>query len=288
MAILHQTEINGNKKWVYRGIVGALIIGVPFQIFPYIWMISSALKDNVEVRAIPLTIIPKAAHFDNIMKVLLKTKLWDNFLNTMIYCFGTIIVQVTISALAAYALSKFKFKGAKFIFLFLLGTMMLDGNALMIPTYLMMLDFPILHVNLINNPISVVLAGSAWAWAVFMFKGFFDSLPSELIEAARIDGASDFGIFVRIIVPLSKPAFAVVVLNTFMAVYNSLYMPLILMPDSKGWSIMVKIFYASQQFDMGWNGMMVMLGAATIPVMVFYIICQKHIVQGISMSGLKG
>lgn len=288
MSILHNTEVNGNKKWIYKIIVSLLALGVPLQIFPYIWMISSSLKDNTEVRAVPITLIPKVAHFENIIKFLLKTKLWDNLYNTLIYCFGTIIVQVTISALAAYALSKFKFKGSNIVFFFLLGTMMLDGNALMIPTFLMMLDFPIIHVNLIDNPLSVILAGSAWAWSVFMFKGFFDSLPNELLESARIDGATNSGIFTKIVVPLAKPAFAVVILNTFMAVYNSLYMPLILMPNKKGWSIMVKIFYLKQEYDIGWNALMMMLVVATIPVMIFYILCQKYIVQGISMTGLKG
>ena len=120
-----------------------------------------------------------------------------------------------------------------------------------------------------------------------VFKGFFDSFPKDLVEAAYIDGASNIGIFSRIVLPLTKPVFAVVTLNVFRAVYNTFMYPLMLLPNEKKWTLLVRI-YASQEGSTPWNYVMVMLTVAVLPVLVFYLCMQKFVVQGITMTGLKG
>ncbi|MEN6313144.1 MAG: carbohydrate ABC transporter permease [Clostridiaceae bacterium] len=199
----------------------------------------------------------------------------------------TIMVQVTISSLAAYSLSKLKPKGHNYVLLFFVGTLMISEQTLLFPTYIMMYDFPLIHVNLINSFIAPVLAWSAWGWAIFLFKGFFDSVPNELMESARIDGANNLYIFGKIILPLSKPVFAVIILNTFMAVYNTFVVPLLLLPEENNWTLMVRI-YAAQEGRATWNEVIIMLTFATIPVLIIYMFAQKYIVQGINMTGIKG
>lgn len=251
-------------------------------------MITNAFKDDREIIKLPPTFIPEHFFWNGFAETFNKYHLWDNIMNTLILCGGIILIQVTISALAAYSLSKLKPKFGKTILLLFVGSMMISGQALMFPLYIMMSDFPVLHVNLINNFWSYILPGTSWGYTLFLFKGFFDDLPNELIEAARIDGASDINIFSRIVLPLSESVIAVNVLATFIAVYNDYMFPLLLLPDEKKWTIMVRIYTAQNGSNATWNNIMVMLTVSTIPVLIIYLLAQKKLVQGISMTGLKG
>ncbi len=274
-------------KVTYAIIMVILAIGIPLQIFPYLWMTSGMFKSNREItRAIP-TLLPENPIWNNVPTVFEKFNLGQNIVNTMILCIGTILIQCTISILAAYALAKLRPKGSKYVLLFFVGTMMINEQAIAIPTYLMFQNFLGTGVSLINNFWSLLLAFSAWGWAIFLLKGFFDGLPTDLLESARIDGAGSLQVLVSIVLPLSKPVLAVIILNTFMAVYNQFLFPLILLPDSSKWTIMIRI-YAAQKGSATWNQTMVLLTFSTIPVLLVYIFAQKYIVQGITMTGLKG
>jgi multiple sugar transport system permease protein len=288
MAALHPIERKTLKGKITYGIIMiVLCIGVPLQVFPYLWMLSGVFKSNKEImRAVP-TLIPAKPVLDNIPKAFAKYDLWANFGNTMLLCLGTIAIQCTISILAAYALAKLKPRGSRAVLLFFVGTMMINEQAIAIPSYLMFQDFLGSGVSLINNVWSLLLAFSAWGWAIFMLKGFFDGLPEDLLESARIDGAGAMSVLLRIVLPLSKPVLAVILLNTFMAVYNQFLFPLILLPDSKNWTIMIRI-YATQRGAATWTDTMVLLTFATLPVLLVYLLAQRYIVQGITMTGLKG
>ncbi len=288
MPALQPIERKSKKgKITYAIIILVLLIGIPMQIFPYLWMVSGMFKSNKEIMSAVPTLIPAQPVLDNIPKVFTRYDLMQNFWNTMILCGGTILIQCTISILAAYALSKVKPKGSKYVLLFFLGTMMINEQAIAIPSFLMFQDFLGTGKSLINSFWSLLLAFSAWGWAIFLLKGFFDGLPTDLLESAKIDGASQLKVLTRIVMPLSKPVLAVVILNTFMAVYNQFLFPLILLPDSKKWTIMIRI-YAAQKSNATWNNTMVLLTFSTLPVLIVYLFAQKYIVQGISMTGLKG
>ena len=288
MAALLPIESKSAKgRLTYLIIIIVLCIGIPLQVFPYLWMLSGMLKTNREiVRAVP-SLIPDNFLWGNIPDTISKFSLWDNFYNTMVLCFGTIAIQCTISVLAAYSLAKLKPKGSKYVLLFFVGTMMINEQAIAIPSYLMFQNVMGTGVSLINNFWSLLLAFSAWGWSIFLLKGFFDGLPSELMEAARIDGAGALQMLGTIVLPLSQPVLAVVILNTFMAVYNQFLFPLILLPDSSKWTIMIRIF-AAQKGAATWRDTMVMLSFSTVPVLIVYFMAQKYIVQGITMTGLKG
>lgn len=285
MPALQQVEFKSTKgKLTYIVIFAVLLIGVPLQVFPYLWMVSGVFKNNREITSAIPSLIPKEPVFDNVPKVFAKYDLMNNFKNTLILCVAVILIQCTISILAAYALSKLKPRGSKYVLLFFVGTMMINEQAIAIPSYLMFRNF--FGMNLINNFWSLIMAFSAWGWAIFLLKGFFDGMPSDLLESARIDGASSMRVLTSIVMPLSKPVLSVVILNTFMAVYNQFLFPLILLPDSSKWTVMIRI-YASQKMTT-WNESMVLLTFSTIPVMLVYLLAQKYIVQGITMTGLKG
>lgn len=288
MAALHSIERKTTKGKITFALIWIILgVGIPLQVFPYLWMVSGMFKSNREImRAVP-TLIPTKVIWDNIPKTFKAYDLSRNFVNTLILCGGTILIQCTISILAAYSLSKLKPKGSRWMLLFFVGTMMINEQAIAIPTFLMFHDFLGTGVSLINSFWSLLLAFSAWGWAIFLLKGFFDGLPSDLLESARIDGAGSMQVLARIVMPLSKPVLAVILLNTFMAVYNQFLFPLILLPDSSKWTIMIRI-YATQRGSATWNQTMVLLTFSTLPVLVVYLFAQKYIVQGISMTGLKG
>ncbi len=287
MPALQTVELRSRKgKLTYGTIMGILCVGIPLQIFPYVWLMLSMFKSAREVRSIPPTFIPATWLWENIPDTFSRFHFGQNLWNSLFLCVAVILIQVSISTLAAYALSKLRPKGSKWVMTFFLGTMMINAQALAWPTYIMFTNF--FGVRMVDNMWSLILSFSAWAWAIFILKSFFDGLPHDLMESARIDGANNFRILTSIILPLSKPVYSVVILNTFMACYNQFMYPLILLPDSRNWTIMVRVYAIQGTGQTPWNQIMVLLGCATLPVLLVYIFAQKYIVQGISMSGLKG
>lgn len=289
MPAIHTTEMKkGVGGIIYAVITLILIVGIPLQIFPYFWMVSNSFKNDLEIIKLPPTFIPRVFNFTGFGETFTKYHLWDNLMNTFILCGSIMLIQVSISAIAAFSLSKLRPRFGQQYLLFFIGTMMISAQALMFPLFIMMADLPIVHISLINNFWSYILASSAWGYTLFLFKGFFDGLPNELMEAAKIDGASNTTIFTQIALPLSLPVIAVNMLATFIAVYNDFMMPLLLLTSEKKWTIMVRIYAAQWGSAATWNNIMVMLTVSTIPVILVYIIAQKQVVQGISLTGLKG
>ena len=171
MPALQRVEMKSRKgRLTYGVIMTILCVGIPMQVFPYIWILLSMFKANKEVRAIPPTFFPNKWLWENIPQTFAKYHLEQNILNSLLLCVGVILIQVTISTLAAYALSKLKPKGSKWVMTFFLGTMMINSQALAWPTYIMFTNF--FGVRMIDNLWSLILSFSAWAWAIFiLFRG---------------------------------------------------------------------------------------------------------------------
>jgi multiple sugar transport system permease protein len=289
MPIIQDNELKrGGTKWIHRCIIFLLIIFIPLQVLPHLWMFLGMFKGRLESIKLPPSLLPEKFLWANIPETFSRMNLWRNVYNTLVLCGGTILVQVTISSLGAFALSKLHLKGSKFLLLFFLGTMMISGEATVIPLYLMMFNFPLTHWNLINTFWALILPFSAWGWAVFLFKNFFDSLPTALFDAARIDGAGNFVIFARIVIPLSAPVFAIVIYNTFNAVYNQFMLPLMMLPSAEKWPLMVQIYTTQNSGSYALNQVMVLLAITSIPLLLAYMLCQRYIVEGVVMTGIKG
>jgi multiple sugar transport system permease protein len=288
MAIIQENELKkGQAKWIHRIIICILAVLIPVQLLPHFWMFFGMFKAPLEVIKFPPKLLPEKFLWENAVRIFTEYNLWMYIKNTFVLCLGVILVQVPISAMGAYALSKLRLRMGNILLLFFVGTMMISSQALLIPTYLMMVKFPLTNWNLINSFWSVILAFSAWGWIVFLFKTFFDSLPSALFEAARIDGAGNMTIFLRIVFPNSLPVFAIAVLNTFNAVYNQFVLPLAFLPRREKWPLMVMIYNATNT-SIPWNLILVMLTFTSIPLIIVYALCQRYIVEGIVMTGIKG
>lgn len=284
MAVIQNIELKTKKgRLVYGCIFLLLAAGAVIQIFPFFWMIMGTFKTDTElISAIP-SLFPEHWSLAAYKEAFSKYDLWKNIQNTVVLCVSVVVLQVGNSALTAYSLSKMHPRFGKQIMLAILATMMFSGTVLLFPLYIMMSS-----LHLIGSKMALILSSSVWAYTIYLFKNFFDNIPGELMESAKIDGAGNMHIFFKIVIPLSKPVFAVNILNTFMTVYNDFLYPLMLLPDEEDWTIMMRIFNIDSIGSAPPTHMYVLLVVAVIPILLFYLLAQRNIVEGISTTGLKG
>ncbi|GGF34255.1 sugar ABC transporter permease [Halobacillus andaensis] len=257
-------------------IIGGIIVSIPF-----LWMISSSFKPESEVLNIPPTIIPENFTLENYVNLF-------ESLNFAVYLRNTLIIVVfsfvglLFNAMAGYGFAKFDFRGKEKVFYFVLATMMIPGQVTMIPVYLLLNE-----MGLTNTMAGIVLPGLAVAFSIFLFRQFMTTIPTDLIEAARLDGAGEFYIFFRLIMPVAKPIFAVQGILTFIAAWNSFLWPLIIANDEGLYTLSVGLSLLQGQYAN--NFALQMAGAAfmVVPIIIIFSFFQKYIVEGFTMSGIK-
>lgn len=205
-------------------------------------------------------------------------------LNSVLVTGATIILQLIIGGTAGYALAHLlRSRTSGWLTLFFVATIMIPEIAILVPLYLTM-D----KLHLVNTLWGIILPHTAWGIVIFLFKGFFEQLPNELLQAGRIDGASEMRIFYRIVVPMSAPIFTVVAVMTFIAVWNEFLWPLVIARTQNVWTFTVALNDFQQRRSLGSNVIMSSLVIATIPLMLIITSCQKLIEKGVSFTGLKG
>ncbi|CAM4218283.1 multiple sugar transport system permease protein [Paenibacillus endophyticus] len=207
------------------------------------------------------------------------------FLNSTIVTLATVTIQLVLGGIAGYAIS-FLIKSKKWQFIwvmFFLATIMIPGISLLLPQYLLMKD-----LGLVNTLYAIILPHSAWGIVIFLFKGFFDQLPGELMQAARVDGASDFRIFSQIVVPLSYPVFTVVAVMTFIPVWNEFLWPLVVNNNPQFWTFTVALNDLQNKSSVQQNMVMASSLLSMVPLFIVFITSQKYIEKGVAFSGVKG
>ena len=284
MSVIQDIELKSKKgKRLYAGIFILLAVMVIVQFFPMFWMFLGTFKTDAELTSTIPTLFPERWNSLNYFEAFNKYDVWENLGNTAFIIVMILVIQLTNSILSAYALSVMKPRFGMAIQMAFLATMMFSGTALMFPLYIQMTQ-----MGLIGSKWSLILSSSAWAYAIVWFKSFFDNIPRDLFEAAKIDGAHDLRILAKIVLPLSKPILSVMCVNTFMAVYNDTVFPLMLLPEQKDWTIMIRLFVLNTAGTPKPSHMYVLLVVATIPSLIIYMIAQKNLVEGVSTSGIKG
>ncbi|MCM3054223.1 carbohydrate ABC transporter permease [Caldifermentibacillus hisashii] len=272
-------KATGKVRQFLLGVIlalGGIIISLPF-----IWMILSSLKTEREVIQVPPTFLPKELTFDNFIY------LFEN-MNFMVYLKNTIIIVLFsfiglfLNAMAGYAFAKYQFRAKNKLFMLVLATMMIPGQVTMIPVYLILNS-----LYLTNTMIGVVLPGLVGAFGIFLFRQFMETIPDEVIEAARIDGAGELRIFFTMILPMSKPILAVQGITTFIAGWNSFLWPLIIANDESLYTLSVGLSLLKGQF--GGNFALQMAGSTfmVVPIIIVFMLFQKYIIEGYNISGLK-
>ncbi|HLO98573.1 MAG TPA: carbohydrate ABC transporter permease [Fimbriimonas sp.] len=260
-------------------------------IFPFMWMLSTAVKPIDETLRQPPVWIPSEIQFNNFwdaMKYGAETLGYIPFLvytrNTILLCIMVVCGSVVSNSIVAYAFSRLEWKGRDTLFSLTISTMMIPYPVLMVPTFALFRQFEWIGTY---RPLWI----PAWfgsAFSIFLLRTFFKGIPFELSEAAKIDGASEWYIFRHIVLPLSKPALAVVALFSFMATWNDFLGPLIYLLDQKTFTLALGLqMFQSQHGGTQWNLLMAATSIAVIPILILFFFCQRFFIKGISITGLK-
>ncbi|MCE7983745.1 MAG: carbohydrate ABC transporter permease [Caldilinea sp. CFX5] len=270
---------------------GLLIVLGLTWIFPLYWMISSALKDDPQVYTVPPVMIPNPMHWNNFFDAWTRFDFNTAAFNSIVrYSLPVTIFTVLSSTVVAYGFSKIRWRGREFFFWLCIATMMLPWQVTMVPLFIIFKQlgwintyYPLVIPSLFGN-----------AYFIFLLRQFFLSVPEELSDAARIDGTSEFGILFRILLPLAKPALAVVILFRFLWSWNDYLGPLIYINQESMQPLALAIFrlrtlaLSMGNTAMAYPHLMAVSTIVALPVIIAFIFAQRTFIEGISMTGIKG
>ena len=255
-------------------------------LLPFFWMLVSSFKSQRELFAYPPTFLPSVWKWENYKQVLSAGSIsfFEMFLNSMKVTLPVVVLNITFSSLAAYAFARINFPFRKLIFMMFISSMMIPAAVVMIPRFLLFTN-----LKLVDTYLPLILPSAfGTAFSIFLLRQFFMTIPKDLEEAAVIDGCGKFRIWATIIVPLSKPIIATLSVFLFQGTYNDFMVPLIYLNSDTKFTIQLGLASFRNSFATRYDLIMAGSMLALIPVLIIYIVCQKYIVKGIVMSGLKG
>ena len=274
-------EVQGHAPW---WLFVLLFIGLLAMIGPFFWMLLGAFKTNADfVRTTP-TLLPEKWTFDNFSRLFSKQDFFRYFLNSAGIALVVTAANLVFCSMAGYALAKLKFAGHRPLMAITLATLMVPGSVTLVPLFVLMSK-----LGLVNSYAAVTVPFMPGAFGVFLMLQFMFSVPDDLIDAARIDGAGEWRILWRIMLPLLKPALAALAVLQFLATWNNFLWPLVALTDQSKYTLPV----ALATFSIGQNKAdygLLMAGSVALvaPVIVLFLALQRHFTQSIAMTGLKG
>jgi multiple sugar transport system permease protein len=261
-----------------------LLIGALPMVLPLVWMVSNSLKTDAEARMPVPTIIPQHALWANYPQALDKMDFWNALANTVVITSVCVVGQIISCSLVGFGFARFRFRGKNALFLIMLSTMMLPAQVTMIPVFMLFRA-----VGWIDTfwPL-MIPAWLASPFFVFMFRQFFSQIPEELVEAARIDGASNWTIYWRMMMPLSGPVTAIVAIYTFMGTWNDFLGPLIYLNSPQNRTLALGLDAFNGAYGITDANLLMAASAVTmLPCIVIFFACQRYFVQSVAMTGLK-
>lgn len=262
-----------------------LIVVAIIMIFPILWIASSSLKSLIDISAYPPQLIPKEIHFENYVEAFSRGNIFVYLKNTLILIIGCTTGTLISSSIVAYPLARMNFAGKKIMFALILATMMVPATATIIPQYIMFSKFRWLNSFL---PI-IVPAFFAFPYNVFLFRQFYRTIPISIDEAALIDGCNRWDIFIKMIVPLSRPTFITIGVLSSVFWWNELFIPLIYIDSDRLKPLTVGALTTFKNlFIQRWDLQMAMCVVMILPPMILYLFTQKYLAEGIKTTGMKG
>ena len=265
---------------VAYGVLTALAV---VTLIPIVWMVLTAFKSAPEVAASPPTWVPREWHPENFQAAWNFAPFGRYLLNTAFMAGAIMVLEVLTSALAAYAFARLRFRGRDLLFLLYLGTLMIPRQVTLIPSFILMRE-----LHWVDTYQGLIIPQAFSAFGTFLLRQFFLTIPHELEDAARIDGATRFGCFARIILPLSGPALATLAVFIFLFQWNNLLWPLVISNTDATRPIAVGLRKFLGEHGTDWNLLMAAATLATLPVVALYLVAQRWFVRGITLSGLGG
>lgn len=262
----------------------ALIIAAAALLLPFFWMIMSSLKTANEVFSVPIQWIPEVFVWQNYVDIWNQSGMLTWIRNTLVLAVVVTFLQVLTGSFAAYGFARIRFPGRDVLFLAYIGTIAVPWQSYMIPQFILLSN-----VKVSNTLWAIILIQAFGAFGVFLMKQFYETIPEELSEAARLDGLSEYGIWRRIMLPLSVPALASLTLLTFVNTWNDYLGPLIYLRNPDLWTIQLGLkSFVSNLYDTNYALLFAGLVISVVPIAIIFLLGQKYFVEGIATSGMKG
>jgi len=258
-------------------------IGLLATMIPFIWMFSTSIKSPGEIFVYPPVWFPKVPTFAYYKELFERVRFFIHFKNSIIVAVSVTFLNLFFSSLAGYAFAKFKFPGREKIFGLLLATMMIPAQVTMIPVFMILKS-----MGLLNTYLGLIIPGASSVFGIFLMRQFMLTIPSDLIDSARVDGCSEFRIYWNIVLPLSKPVLATLAIFTFMASWNEFLWPLIIMTKETMYTLPVALANLNGQHNTEWGLLMAGSVVVILPILILFIFLQKYFIKGIALSGIKG
>ncbi|PJJ65048.1 carbohydrate ABC transporter permease [Compostimonas suwonensis] len=259
----------------------ALILGATTVVVPFLWMFTTSLQTRAETYT-NTSVLPTSWHWENYVTAWQAAPFGQYYLNSAIMAAGIVAGHLVLDALAAYAFARLHFPFRNAIFVVLLAALLIPTFVTVIPAYALVADF-----GWIDSYAGLIVPRLADVFGIVLLRQYFSSIPLELEEAARIDGCSRIGIFVRIVVPLARPAFATLAIFSFLFAWNDFLWPLLVTNSDEMRTIQIGLTAFQGRYNTSWNYLMAGTLMATIPSLVVFLVFQRALIRGIATSGLK-
>ena len=267
------------RWWLYLALSGGLVV----MVTPFVWMILSSLKPEAEIRMSPPTWWPQTFTLANFHELFTRLNFPQFFTNSAVVAIAVTVGNLVFCSMLGYAFAKIDFWGRDWLFRIVLGTLMVPGVVLLVPLFVL-----VSKLGMVNTYAGLILPFIAGPFGAFLMRQFISALPDELIDAARVDGASEWRIFWRIIVPLCRPALATLGILTFLASWNNFLWPLVVASSEDKYTLPVALaLYTRGQNQIHYGLLIAGAVVVVLPVLLVFFVLQKHIIAGVATTGLK-
>ena len=280
------------KLLVYALLIGGAVIFVA----PFAWMVTASLQDVGDMFRWPPRWIPHNPNFDNYTEFLKQQRIGRYVVNSATVAVSVTLLQLFVCSLAAYTFAKRRFPGRDALFLATLGTMMIPGQVTLIPNYVILKHIPLFGGNdlfgqgghgWLDSYWGLILPQGASAFGIFLLRQYMKTIPDDLLDAARVDGAAEFRIYAQIVMPLCRPALAALAIFTFTYHWDDFYWPLVIVSSEELRTLPLGLALFVVRNRTVWDLLMAGSVIATLPVLIVFLLFQRHFVRGITMSGFK-
>jgi ABC-type glycerol-3-phosphate transport system permease component len=269
----------GRRRWGRAALLGVVAL---LLLFPLYWLVATALAPRGELQGSELRLWPSSIDLSNFTRPLMALPFGTWYLNSAAIAVVAVLITVAVNLLAGYVLAKMRFRGRNVVFLVLLATLMIPVQVVMIPQFRIVAE-----LGWLNTYWAVIIPRAAEAFGVFLARQYMLSIPDDLLDAARLDGASAFRVFRSIVLPLCKPLIAVLMIFTFMYRWNELAWPLIVLRNSELYTVPVGLAFLQGQYTTDYSALMSMALLSTLPMVLVFAVFQRYLVEGIATTGLK-
>lgn len=253
-------------------------------VFPFFWMASASFKTQGELFGTAYSLLPSKITFENYQFALTAVPLVRNFFNSVFTAMSYTVLALFFCSLGGFAFAKFRFPGNRLLFGFLLGTMMVPEMVGIVPSFIIMS-----WLGWVNTYWAMIIPGSAHAFGIFFMRQYIAGLPDELLDAARIDGCSDFGLYGRIVLPVITPAIVTLAIMDFMSSWNSFLWPLIVLRSYDMYTLLLAInLLPAARFNTPWAAIMAGSTISVVPLVIMFILLQKWFISGILAGSIRG